>query len=352
MITIDIKTPNSSSRIAINESISNLPLYISSKRTVIITDSNVGKLYRSYFPSPDVIEIGTGESIKTLQTVETIYNKLVELGIDRSCFIVGFGGGIVCDITGFVASTYLRGLSFGFVSTTLLSQVDASIGGKNGVNFQGYKNLIGVFNQPAFVICDPSTLHTLPERELLGGFGEIVKHAAIGNTDMFEFLEKNIDHALALDKNIIEHLVYDSLIIKSGIVEKDEKETGERRKLNFGHTIGHAIEKNGHFLHGEAISIGMVFAAYLSVRRNLLSKEEAFRIYRLLYRLGLPVEIDLNIDKDKIKDALGKDKKREGGYIHFVLLESIGKARVVEISIDELREVIDDDMHLFWKSGL
>ena len=267
MKIIEINSQTGLSKIAVGESLVNIGKYVNGTKTVIITDKNLNHFYNLQFPQWDTIVIGTGEKIKTLETVEYIYRNLVELEIDRSCFIVGVGGGIVCDITGFAASTYMRGLGFGFVSTSLLSQVDASVGGKNGVNFQGYKNMIGVFNQPEFVICDPVMLKTLPQEELLSGFAEIVKHAAIGNSDMFSFLENNFQKALDLDAQILGKLVYDSVKIKAAVVRRDEKEEGERRKLNFGHTLGHAIEKTIGIPHGEAVSIGIVFAADLSIKK-------------------------------------------------------------------------------------
>jgi 3-dehydroquinate synthase len=339
MKIIEIQGQSGISKIIINESLENLNQYVPANRAVIITDYNVGLYYRSHFPGWDVVEIGTGEKIKTLDTVQYIYKKLVDLEIDRSCFIVGIGGGIVCDIAGFVASTYMRGLPFGFVSTTLLSQVDASVGGKNGVNFQGYKNMIGVFNQPSFVICDPAMLKTLPKKELLCGFAEIVKHAAIGDRAHFDFLEKNYKEALDMDEEVLARLVYDSIIVKSSIVQRDEKEIGERRKLNFGHTYGHALEKTIGIPHGEAVSIGIVIAANLSVRRNLLPEEEAVKIRQLLERLHLPTKTTAN--KEKIWDAIKKDKKRQGQGIHFVLLKTIGEAVIEEISLEELEGVIE-----------
>ncbi|MBA3037475.1 MAG: 3-dehydroquinate synthase, partial [Desulfobacterium sp.] len=281
-----------------------------------------------------------GETVKTLDTAAYIYQNLLDMNAQRSTVLVGIGGGIVCDITGFVASTYLRGISFGFVSSTLLSQVDASVGGKNGVNFKGYKNMVGVFNQPAFVICDMNLLKTLPEKDLLCGFAEIVKHAAIEDAALFEYLENNYKKALSLDYNVIERLVYDSVVIKSSVVNRDEKEKGERRKLNFGHTLGHAIEKTTGIPHGEAVSLGMVFAASLSVKRGLLSSGEEKQISALLKNLKLPTTVD--IDRKKVIEALNKDKKREGDGIHFVLLDGIGKAVIEEISISELHRALDN----------
>ncbi len=339
MKTLEIHGSTGDSIILINERLENLPRYIDPKNSVIITDSNVWRYYGKEFPACEVIEIGTGEGIKTLNTLEYIYSRLVEIEADRSCRIVGIGGGIVCDIAGFIASTYLRGVKFGFVSTTLLSQVDASVGGKNGVNFGGYKNMIGVFNQPEFVICDMNLLNTLPEREVLCGFAEIVKHAVIRDAEMFVFLESHVDNALALENEIIERLVYDSVVIKSDIVNKDEKEKGERRKLNFGHTFGHAIEKTAQIPHGEAISVGMAIASDLSVKRGLLKHQDAERIKALLKRLKLPVQI--RVDKEKILDALKRDKKRERDKINFVLTDTIGHAVIKEISIQELEAVLN-----------
>ncbi|MCJ7542222.1 MAG: 3-dehydroquinate synthase, partial [Desulfobacterales bacterium] len=260
------------------------------------------------------------------------------VGADRSTFIVGIGGGIVCDIAGFVASTYLRGVRFGFVSSTLLSQVDASVGGKNGVNFKDYKNMIGVFNQPEFVICDLNLLNTLPEKEVLCGLAEIVKHAVIGDRHLFAYLEAHYQEALALDKDVIGKLVYDSIIIKSAIVNQDELEKGERRKLNFGHTFGHAFEKTTGVPHGEAVSAGMVVASQLSVKRGHLSAKNAERIETLLQKIGLPVRIQA--EGKSILDALKKDKKRKGDRIYFVLLDEIGNAFVEQIPIKELEAVI------------
>ncbi len=328
------------STILIGESLQNLQKYTNSEEMVIITDKNIRRYYSKYFPLCEIIEIGTGEKIKNLDTVQTVYGKLVEFEAGRSSFIVGIGGGIVCDITGFIGSTYLRGVRFGFVSSTLLSQVDASVGGKNGVNFGGYKNIVGVFNQPKFVICDMNLLKTLPEKEIICGLAEVAKHAAIGDADLFSYLEEHYEKALGLNTDIIEKLVYDSVLIKSSIVNRDEKEKGERRKLNFGHTFGHAIEKTTGIPHGEAVSLGMMVATVLSVKRGYLSEEDMKRIEELLKKLKLPTR--LQIDGGRVIEALRKDKKREGESINFVLLHGIGNAVVEEIPIKELEAVVTD----------
>jgi 3-dehydroquinate synthase len=335
METITINANSGPSRILIGERLANLQQYVPVEKPVIITDVNVGQLYPLDSIARDVITIGTGEEIKTLDTVRDIYGRLISSGADRSAFIVGIGGGIVCDITGFVASTFLRGVRFGFAATTLLAQVDASVGGKNGVNFKGYKNMVGLFHQPEFVICDPEVLKTLPQKEICCGLAEIVKHAAIADADLFAYLEKHTEAILALDHQAIEKLVRGSVRIKSSIVSRDETEKGERRLLNFGHTFGHAIEKVTAAAHGEAVSMGMVIASALSVKKGLLSAEEDQRLRAVLKNLKLPTRSEAQ--SQKILDAITKDKKRAGDHIHFVLLDGIGNARVEQLSFEELK---------------
>jgi len=338
MKTLEIHGNAGDSFIHVGETLRNLEKYMPSKNVVLITDKNVKQFYENDFPPHPVITIDTGEKIKNLDTVRDIYEKLMTVGADRSTFIVGIGGGIVCDIAGFVASTYLRGVRFGFVSSTLLSQVDASVGGKNGVNFKGYKNMVGVFNQPEFVICDLNLLNTLPKKEILNGMAEIVKHGAIEDANLFTYLEGHSQKALILDIEVIEKLVYDSIVIKSNIVNQDELEKGARRKLNFGHTFGHAFEKTTGVPHGEAVSVGMVMASALSVKRGRLSADDAGRIKTLLQKIGLSV--DIHAEGNRVIDALKKDKKRKGDHIYFVLLNEIGNAFVDQIPITELEAVI------------
>ncbi len=338
METFHIKGRLGNSSILVGEQLKNLGNYLPDARTVIITDENIKKYYGKEFPDLPVITIGTGEEIKTLAGVEFILKELIRYSCDRSSFIVGIGGGIVSDIAGFAASVFLRGIKFGFVSTSLLSQVDASVGGKNGVNLDAYKNMVGVFNQPEFVICDLDLLQTLPKSEISNGFAEIVKHALICDKTLFEFIETNRQKALALDYQTISRLVADCVRIKSGIVQQDEKESGERRKLNFGHTIGHAIEKIERAGHGRAVSMGMVAAARFSRERGMISKDEVSRIMDLLQDLNLPT--GLNYHPDAVINAAGKDKKKEGNDLFYVFLEKIGKARVEKIGFHELNEFI------------
>ena len=334
--TIKIKGGAGDSAVMVGESLSNLGRYLPIEKTVIITDKNVWRCHVKDFPPCRVIKIEPGEKTKNLDAVRHIYEMLLEFDVDRSSYIAGIGGGVVCDIAGFAASTFLRGIRFGFVSSTLLSQVDASVGGKNGVNLGGYKNIVGVFSQPEFVICDLNLLSTLSQRELLNGFAEIIKHAAIYDVTLFRFLEENCKKALALERNTIEKLVYDSVKIKATVVSRDEKEKGERRKLNFGHTFGHAFEKTLGILHGEAVSAGMVAACKISVNKGFLKDEELERIKRLIKLYGLPVE--LPCDRAEVFSAIKKDKKRDDASLHFVLLSGIGSAVVKEIPISELEK--------------
>ena len=338
METITINADSGPSRILIGERLENLQRYIPVAKPIIITDANVGKLFALDSMAAEVITIGTGEEIKTLDTVQDIYAQLLSIQADRSSFIVGIGGDIVCDIAGFVASTFLRGVRFGFVATTLLAQVDASVGGKNGVNFEGYKNMVGLFHQPEFVICDPELLKTLPQKEISGGLAEIVKHAAITDAELFAYLEQHYEDVLALDSDAIQKLVLASVTIKSSVVSRDETEKGERRKLNFGHTFGHAIEKVSGIPHGEAVSRGMAIAAALSVKKGLLTADEDKRIRALLNNLKLPTHFAS--ETQAVVNAITKDKKREGNRIHFVLLNGIGSAIVDKITLEELEDAI------------
>jgi len=340
MRTLEIKGNTGNSKIYLNRSFTTVEELIKEKQVVIITDENVRNLYGEKFPKGDVITVGTGEKNKTLHTIEYIYKKLMDIGFDRSGFILGIGGGIVCDITGFVASTYMRGVKFGFIASTLLAQVDASIGGKNGVNFEGYKNIVGVFNQPEFVICDSEMLKTLPEKELKIGYAEIIKHALIGDPKLLDYIEKNYKKALLLIPEVIEKVTHDALAVKAGIVNSDEKEKGERRKLNFGHTMAHAFEKTTELTHGEAVAAGMGIAAKFSMRLSGFPGEEEKRIYDILKKFDLNRSLDFNCEE--IKDAVRMDKKKEGEHIHFILLKKIGECIVEKIPMTVLEGVIDD----------
>jgi 3-dehydroquinate synthase len=340
MNKITIKTDTAESNIFIGEKLKNLSSYIPENKVVIITDQNIIKHYKDLIPDLPTVIIGQGEKIKTLDTINMIFEKFLKFEVDRSWYVLVIGGGIVCDIAGFAASIYMRGLNFGFVSTTLLSQVDASVGGKNGVNFKGYKNMVGVFNQPEFVMCDLNMLKTLERMEFLSGFAEIVKAAVIKNNNLFTYLENNYKKALDYNIDVLKKIVYESVFIKSEVVKKDEKEKGERRKLNFGHTFAHSFEKHLGITHGQAVSIGMVLAASLSQKYGLIEESDVTRIKNLLINLSLPVKTDFN--SNKILSGIKKDKKREGEHIHLVLLNKIGNAVIRKVTIQELEKNIND----------
>jgi len=328
------------STISIGEGLEQLQQYIPAGTCLIIADANVWKYHHQRFPDVEVIRLEAGEDIKNLATVEALYRRFLEHAADRSTYVVGVGGGVVCDIAGFAAATYMRGLRYGFVASTLLAQVDASVGGKNGVNFQGFKNLVGVFRQPDFVLCDLTLLDSLPERELISGMGEVVKHALIADAPLFEFLEENTSGALGRDAKVIQRMVIDSVRIKSRVVAEDETEQGMRRILNFGHTVGHALEKLTRIQHGAAVGVGMVMACRMSLLRGYLSPEDVRRVERLLSQLSLPVSTPET--PEHILEAIEKDKKRITDRIHFVLLKRIGEAVVEEIPLVELEAMLSE----------
>lgn len=336
METIIVKGKSSESTVIVGEIIENIPKYIPPKGVFIITDDNVKRHCNSRFPEFPVYSIGAGETSKNLQTAAEIYRWLLNAGADRSTFILGIGGGVVCDIAGFVASTYMRGVSFGFVATSLLAQVDASVGGKNGVDLDGFKNIVGTFNQPKFVICDTSMLLTLPRVEWSNGFAEMVKHALITDSEKFSFMESHVSELLGCNIDVITPLVAKSVQIKANIVSTDEHERGERKKLNLGHTWGHAVEKVSGLPHGQSVSIGIEFAARLSTSKGLLEKKDYMRILDLLRNLRLPVSTHIN--HQLIFDVLVKDKKRTSDAVDFILINGIGNAVIERLSLGEIRD--------------
>ena len=316
------------SQVVVGDVINSLDNYLpEGKRVIIITDGNVHRRYKEIINRYDYCLIGLGETIKTMTTVNKLYAELLERGADRTTFIVGIGGGIVTDITGFVASTYMRGLRFGFVATTLLAQVDASVGGKNGVNYEGYKNMVGTFNQPDFVLCDLSMLQTLPDREFRAGLAEIIKAGLIADRGLFELFENHPIDAFRNDQSLLNEAITRAIRVKADVVERDERESGERRKLNLGHTFAHAIEKCGNeFLHGEAVAIGTVMIARLSAHLGTATQDEADRVRRVFERMGLPIRTE--IDFKRLVKALKHDKKKEADSVSFVLLRGIGDCEI------------------------
>jgi 3-dehydroquinate synthase len=309
------------------------------RRTIIITDPNVYALYGEVIERWEHIIISTGEENKTLATVGEIYRRLIEMGADRRCYIVGFGGGIVTDITGFAASTYLRGVGFGFVATSLLAQVDASVGGKNGVNVAGYKNMAGVFNQPDFVLCDTGVLATLPPREFSAGLAEMIKAGIIADPALFEIFEQNTPEQLLADNTLLGRAIVAAVRVKARIVAADEREAGERRKLNLGHTIAHAIEKlSREHNHGEAVGIGMAVIADVAVKLGMLSPRDRDRIVAVIEKAALPTHTD--IPKIDIVTALTHDKKVEDGALWLVVPRSIGDVSVRRTAFSDLSELL------------
>lgn len=313
--------------------------FTKNRRVVIITDESVFKFYSKFISSYDYIVIPCGEENKSLNTASFIYNELLKRGADRHTFIIGFGGGIVTDITGFISSTFMRGVEFGFVATTLLAQVDASVGGKNGVNFLGYKNMVGVFNQPEFVVCDVELLRTLPRREFVAGLSEIIKAALIADISLFEEFELHDIEEIIGNGEFIKKIVRRSVEIKAEVVERDEHEHNLRKKLNLGHTFAHAIEKSTHdYLHGEAVSLGLVVIADLSVKMGRMSDVQRDRVFKVLKRVGLP--INCRYSYNDLKEIVKTDKKKNGESIDLVLFDGFSGVDVVKMSFVELDKLI------------
>ncbi len=307
-------------------------------RVIVITDANVHRRHMAFVDAYEHIVIGMGESQKTLATVERIYRDLIAMEAGRDCFILGFGGGVVTDIAGFAASTYMRGVRFGFVASTLLGQVDASVGGKNGVNMDGYKNMVGTFAQPEFVLCDTDQLRTLPERDFRAGLAEVVKAGVIGDAELFSILSSHTYEDIKGDAGLLADVISRAVRVKADIVERDEREAGERRKLNLGHTFAHAIERTtDRYTHGEAVSIGMVMAARIAVRAGMLGSEDERKIVVLLEKFGLPTHTD--IDPNRLLKAIRMDKKGDGDSIRFVLPTGIGSCEVRRMGFGEVEEL-------------
>jgi 3-dehydroquinate synthase len=304
--------------------------------TVIITDENLYNLHAEKLAGYRVIKIAAGEEYKNQFTVDSIIEELILMGAGKNTFLIGVGGGVVTDITGYVASIYMRGIKFGLVPTSILSMVDAAIGGKNGIDVGVYKNMVGTILQPEFIFYDYAFLETLPVKEWVNGFAEVIKHACIKDELLFKVLEKYSLHEYQTDKTLIAELIEKNVEIKTSVVTHDEFEKGERKLLNFGHTIGHAIENLHSIPHGHAVSIGMVAACNLSVQLNNFHADEAAKIVRLLARYHLPVDVET--DHARVFEVLKMDKKRQGDGVHFILLQKIGKSEIKYISLTELEK--------------
>ena len=325
--------------------------HLPQKRVAVITNTTLRALYLerllASFDAHEIevvqIVIPDGEEHKNSETLNTIFDVLLENRCERRTTIVALGGGVVGDIAGFAAAVYLRGVPFIQVPTTLLSQVDSAVGGKTAINHPLGKNMIGAFYQPQVVIADMDTLHTLPARELAAGLAEVIKYGLIGDRPFFDWLEANIDRLVAREPEALADAVERSCRNKAEVVALDERESGVRAHLNFGHTFGHAIEAGtgyGTWLHGEAVAAGMVLAARLSKRMGYLTDEEVRRITALLARAGLPIQAP-ELGRSRYLELMGHDKKVAGGKLQFVLLKGIGAAFVSEAPEAALAEVLE-----------
>ncbi|MBO4750225.1 MAG: 3-dehydroquinate synthase [Lachnospiraceae bacterium] len=316
---------------------------LAERKICIITDTNVDPIYgqevqtaiekccktvvRYVFPA--------GEEHKNLDTVRDAYVFLIENHFDRKDLLIALGGGVVGDLTGFVAATYLRGIDFIQVPTTLLAQADSSIGGKTGVDFDGYKNMVGAFKMPRLVFMNFETLRTLDERQFYAGFAEIMKHGLIKDAEFYEWLLENMYEIHEKDMAVLSEMLQRSCMVKKLVVEKDPTEQADRALLNLGHTIGHAIEKAKGFelFHGECVALGCVAAAYISWKKEMLSMDEYYEIRDMFVPFNLPISVD-GINPDEVLKLTKSDKKKDGDHIKFILLKKIGKA-VIDTSVTD-----------------
>ena len=321
------------------------------RKVCIVTDSNVNEKYAELVLQQIVSDVKNvsiftfpyGEVNKNLDTVHNLYEFLISKAFDRNDILVALGGGVVGDLTGFAAATYLRGIRFVQIPTTLLSMVDSSMGGKTGVDFNSYKNMVGAFYMPKCVYMNLSTLKTLQSKEYFSGMGEIIKHGLIKDANYYQWLKQHIKGIKDMDYTILCSMIKRSCEIKKEVVELDPKEQGDRALLNFGHTIGHAVEKlmDLRLLHGECVAIGMVAASYISMKRGYITTEEFSDIKKLIEDFQLPVNIN-ELDKDEILEAITRDKKMDAGKIKFILLRSIGDAYIdTTVTRQEMVEAVD-----------
>lgn len=308
----------------------------SPSNTVLITDEHVQAAQGHQWKGWKTIVIKAGEEHKQQAAVDNILQQLTDLEADRSTTLVGIGGGVVTDITGYAGAVYMRGIRTGFVPTTLLAMVDASIGGKNGVDLGLYKNLVGTIRQPSFLLYDTSLLATLPELEWQNGFAEIIKHAAIRDAAMFRELEARDLAWYRKHRNQLQELVTRNALLKTAVVKKDPNEQGIRKLLNFGHTLGHAIENENGLSHGHAVAIGMVYAAHLS--GQLKGFRDTLRLVQAIEQYGLPTHAAFNMKR--ALENMRHDKKRQRDVLHFVLLEKLGRAVTEPISFSKLEQLL------------
>jgi len=328
----------SSTALYLASGISHLKKLTDPRATVLITDQQVYNAHTKRFRGWDTIVLKPGEKYKVQATADAIIEKLIEMQADRTTTLVGIGGGVITDITGYVASVYMRGVRFGFIPTTILGLVDASIGGKNGIDVGVYKNMVGVIRQPSFILHDMVFLQSLPQKEWENGFAEVIKHACIKDAAMFNELEsKTLKHYQRRQRSICE-LVQRNALIKTRVVQKDEWEKSERRLLNFGHTLGHALETQYTLLHGQAVAVGITYACHIS--EQLCGFRQTEKVTGLLEKYNLPTYA--SFDRQKVFDVLKMDKKRERKEMNYVLLERIGKGVVKPVALTRLEKLIQN----------
>jgi 3-dehydroquinate synthase len=306
------------------------------KKTVLITDQHVYKAHLPLFKGWNCIVLRAGEDYKVQATVDALLEQLIAMGVDRHFTLVGVGGGVVTDLTGYAAAIYMRGVRCGFVPTSLLAMVDASLGGKNGVDIGLYKNLAGTIRQPSFLLFDVSLLSTLPLKEWRNGFAEIIKHASLFDQKLFKELYNNDLSTYRENSDLLQTLIKKNVLMKLKLVVKDEFESGERRLLNFGHTLGHALEKQYELSHGEAISIGMTVAAEFSEKLCQFSHKD--RLVSLIRQYGLPTYASFNAKK--VFKVLTMDKKKSGAAVQYILLKDIARPVQERISFNKLEKLI------------
>ncbi len=316
---------------------SHLEKLVSKEQAVLITDEHIFDKHKRKFKGWNTIVLKPGEAYKVQQTVDMIIDQLIAFGADRKTTLIGVGGGVVTDMTGYVAGVYMRGIACGFVPTSILAMVDASIGGKNGIDVGVYKNMVGLIRQPKFLLYDHSFLKTLPKEEWQNGFAEIIKHACIKDAAMFALLQANSLASFKRDPAILAALIQRNALIKTKVVVVDEFEQADRKLLNFGHTLGHAIENMYELSHGQAISIGMTYAAIMS--QQIRGFKEAEAVIALLAKYGLPTFADF--DKKKAFKILQMDKKKLAQGINYVLLQKIGKGVIQPLSFKELETILN-----------
>ncbi|HEY9034698.1 MAG TPA: 3-dehydroquinate synthase [Pseudomonadales bacterium] len=335
-----------------NDNLANASLFaaLAGRKLCIVTNTTVAALYleklQAVLPQPAdcVVVLPDGEQYKNMQGMEQIFDAALQARLNRSSVMIALGGGVVGDMTGFAAACYQRGIDFVQLPTTLLAQVDSSVGGKTGINHVLGKNMIGAFHQPIAVIIDTATLKTLPPRELSAGLAEVIKYGLIADADFFAWLEGNMDALRGLDGEALQHAVYRSCSIKAAIVARDEKEGGIRAILNLGHTFGHAIETwsgYGQWLHGEAVAVGMLMAVDLSVRMGWLPVDVLERSKALIARAGLPLQAPAGMTVAQFLEAMALDKKNIYGSIRLVLLEGLGSAVISDdYDVAQMHQVI------------